>query len=117
MDHLVRFSTAGGRAGQHTADSLNEALQFVERLRNNEDVSDVHVFRMQEVPISFRTYYKVEVSADGDDAEGVGDDGRGPGQASASAGVGVPGAAPGNGQGVAGGEGPGEGGGRRLFSR
>lgn len=70
MDHLVRFNTAAGREAQHVADSLPEALKFVERLRNSEDVADVRVFRMQEVPISFRTYYKVEVSTDGEDAAG-----------------------------------------------
>lgn len=61
MDHLVTFKTAEGRDGNHTAASLDEAIRFVERLRNNEGASDVRVFRMQEVPIEFRTYFKVEV--------------------------------------------------------
>lgn len=61
MEHLVTFKTAEGRDGNHTAASLDEAIRFVERLRNNEGASDVRVFRMQEVPIEFRTYFKVEV--------------------------------------------------------
>lgn len=61
MDHLVTFRTAEGRDGNHTASSLDEALRFVERLRNNEGASDVRLFRMQEIPIEFRPYYKVEV--------------------------------------------------------
>lgn len=61
MDHLVTFRTAEGRDGSHTAESLDEALRFVERLRNNEGASDVRLFRMQEIPIEFKPYYKVEV--------------------------------------------------------
>lgn len=67
VEHLVTFQTAEGREGQHTAASLDEALQFVERLRNTEEASGVRVFRMQEVPIEFKTYFKVEVG------EGKGD--------------------------------------------
>lgn len=72
MQHLVKFETAEGREGQHTAASLNDALRFVERLRNNEDASDVRVFRLHEVPIEFKTYFKVELR--GDDAESEVDD-------------------------------------------
>lgn len=64
MDHLVKFTTDEGREGQHTAESLDDALRFVERLRNSETISEVRVFRMQEVPISFRTYFKVELAAE-----------------------------------------------------
>ena len=63
MQHLVRFTTAEGRDGSHTADSLDDALKFVERLRNTEEASEVRVFRLHEVPISFRAYYRVEVGA------------------------------------------------------
>lgn len=64
MDHLVRFTTDEGREGQHTAETLDDALRFVERLRNSEAISEVRVFRVQEVPISFRTYFKVELAAE-----------------------------------------------------
>lgn len=64
MEHLVRFTNDEGREGQHTADSLDDALRFVERLRNSEAVAEVRVFRMQEVPISFRTYFKVELAGE-----------------------------------------------------
>ncbi len=61
MEHLVRFTTAEGRDGHHYAESLDAALAFVERLRNSEEASDVRVFRLREVPIEFRAYYKVEI--------------------------------------------------------
>lgn len=64
MEHLVRFTTAEGRDGLHYADGLEEALRFVERVRNAEEAAQVRVFRLHEVPIQFRTYYKVELTAD-----------------------------------------------------
>ncbi len=63
MEHLVRFTTPEGREGQHPAESLDEALRFVERLRNAEGTSDVRLFRMQEVVFEFKPYYRVELSA------------------------------------------------------
>jgi len=61
VEHLVRFTTAEGRDAQHVAPSLEDALRFVERLRNTEETSVVRVFRLQEVPIAFKAYYKVEL--------------------------------------------------------
>jgi hypothetical protein len=63
VEHLVRFTSAEGRDGYHTAASLDDALKFVERLRNNEEVDRVRLFRLQEVPIEFKAYYKVELRA------------------------------------------------------
>lgn len=71
MEHLVTFKSAEGREGQHTAKTLEDALKFVERLRNHEGATDVRVFRMQEIPIEFKAYYKVELK--GGDAPGAED--------------------------------------------
>ena len=68
MEHLVRFTTTEGRDAQHVTTSLEDALRFVERLRNNEEASVVRVFRLQEVPIAFKTYYKVELRPGSEDA-------------------------------------------------
>lgn len=70
MEHQVRFLTAEGREAHHTAENLDEALRFVERLRNTEGATNVRVFRTQEIPIEFRTYYKVELRV----GEGGGED-------------------------------------------
>ena len=64
MPHMVIFRSAEGKPGYHQAESLDEAVRFVEHLRNQEGVSETHIFRMQEVPIEFKTYYKVEVGSD-----------------------------------------------------
>ena len=84
MPHMVVFRSTEGKPGYHQAEALEEAVRFVERLRNQEQVTEARIFRMQEVPIEFKTYYRVEVgagdeqppaappesdTADGDDAE------------------------------------------------
>lgn len=61
MEHLIRFKTAEGIDGSHSAYTLDDAIEFVERLRNNEDATDVHLYRMTEIPIEFKTYFRVEV--------------------------------------------------------
>jgi hypothetical protein len=61
VEHLVRFTTAEGRDGHHYATGLDEALKFVERLRNTEATSEVRLYRLQTVPIEFKAYYKVEL--------------------------------------------------------
>lgn len=61
MEHLVRFTTTEGRDAQHVAPSLDDALRFVERLRNNEEATVVRLFRLQEVPVAFKAYYRAEI--------------------------------------------------------
>ena len=61
MTHMVIFRHPEGKAGYHQAENVDDAVRFVERLRNQEHVTDARIFRMEEVPIEFRTYYKVEL--------------------------------------------------------
>ena len=61
VEHLVRFTTTEGRDAQHVAPSLDDALRFVERLRNNEETNEVRLYRLQEVPVAFKAYYRAEV--------------------------------------------------------
>lgn len=65
MEHLVRFTSPEGRDAYHQAANFDEALKFVERLRNNEGVDNVRLFRLHEIPLEFRAYYRVEVRPDG----------------------------------------------------
>jgi hypothetical protein len=60
---MVMFRSTDGKPGYHQAEALEDAVRFVERLRNQENVTEARIFRMQEVPIEFKTYYKVEVGA------------------------------------------------------
>jgi hypothetical protein len=61
VEHLVRFTTTEGRDAQHVAPSLDDALRFIERLRNNEEANVVRLYRLQEVPVAFKAYYRAEV--------------------------------------------------------
>ena len=61
MSFLVNFRSAEGKPGYHPADTLEEAIRFVEHLRNQEQVTDARVWRLQEVPLEVKTYYKVVV--------------------------------------------------------
>ena len=58
---MVIFRSPDGKPGYHQAETLDEAVGFVERLRNDDEVTDARVFRMDEVPIEFKVYYRVEV--------------------------------------------------------
>lgn len=58
---MVNFRSAEGKPGYHPTDSLEEAVRFVEHLRNQEQVSDARVWRLHEVPLEVKTYYKVVV--------------------------------------------------------
>lgn len=62
MTHMVMFRSAEGKPGYHHTESLDEAIGFVEHLRNQEQVPEARIFRMEEIPIAVKTYYKVEVS-------------------------------------------------------
>lgn len=62
MGHAIHYRTSQGEPRFEEVGSLEDALAQVERLRNDGGVSDVRVFR--EVPISFKTYYKVEVASE-----------------------------------------------------
>jgi hypothetical protein len=61
---MVIFRRPDGKPGYHQADSVDDAIRFVEMLRNQEKVTDARIFRMEEVPIEIRAYYKVEVAGE-----------------------------------------------------
>src|SRR3954454_2478706 len=62
MTHMVIFRRSEGKPGYHQAESVEDAIRFVEMLRNQENVSDTRIFRMEEVPIEIRTVFKVELA-------------------------------------------------------
>ena len=59
--HMVIFRGSDGKPGYHQIDGLDEAVRFVERLRNGENVDQARIFKMDEVGFSFRPYFKVEI--------------------------------------------------------
>lgn len=59
MQYLVRYRTPDGIDRYEEIATVEGAIALVERLRNEQGVSDVRVYR--QVPIEIRTYYKVVV--------------------------------------------------------
>ncbi|MCW2605802.1 MAG: hypothetical protein JWO60_495 [Frankiales bacterium] len=62
MDHVVFFSAHDGTPTYRRVSSLDDAVLLVEHLRNVEQVEDVAVCALTEVPLTVRAYYKVEVA-------------------------------------------------------
>ena len=63
MEHVVFFPGPDGSPSFRRLSSLDDAVRFVEHLRNVENVSEVSVHALAPVPLSFRPYYRVEVPA------------------------------------------------------
>lgn len=60
--YMVVFPAAQGKNGYHLAEELEEAIKFVEHLRNSEGVGEARLFRMTEIPLEVKAYYKVEIA-------------------------------------------------------
>ena len=69
MEHVVFHPGPDGSPAFRRFASLEEAVRYVEHLRNNEGMTEVSVHSLSPVPVAFRAYYKVEVPADGAVAE------------------------------------------------
>jgi hypothetical protein len=61
VEHVVFFSEEPGQPEFRRVADLDEAVRFVESLRNERGVVDVAVHALTPVPLSFRTWYRVEV--------------------------------------------------------
>ena len=64
MEHVVFYPALDGAPAFRRFSSLDDAVRFVEHLRNAEGVSEVSVHTLSPVPLAFRAYYKVEVPQD-----------------------------------------------------
>src|SRR5436190_19167175 len=61
-EHVVFFPASDGSPAFRRLSSLHEAVDFVEHLRNEQGMADVSVHSLAEVPLAFRTVYRVEVA-------------------------------------------------------
>ena len=61
MSHMVIYRTTDGQPGYHQTEVLDDAVAFVERLRNADGVDEARIFRMEEVEFDFKPYFRVEV--------------------------------------------------------
>ena len=63
MEHAVFYPGPDGAPAFRRFASVEEAVGFVEHLRNVEGVEDVSVQMLTPVPLAFRAYYRVEMPA------------------------------------------------------
>ena len=61
MSHMVIFQTPDGNPGYNQFETVDEAVRFVEKLRNEQDVENARMFALEEVKFEFKAYYKVEL--------------------------------------------------------
>jgi hypothetical protein len=61
MPFMVIYSTSDGTSQHERADAIDEAALVVERLRNQDGIEEVRMYRMEEISFAFRPYYKVEL--------------------------------------------------------
>ncbi|MGB8651089.1 MAG: hypothetical protein WCD35_10555 [Mycobacteriales bacterium] len=61
MEHVVFFPAHDGTPAFRRVGSLEDAVRLVEHLRNVEGVNEVSVHALNEVPLAFKPYYRVEV--------------------------------------------------------
>jgi hypothetical protein len=66
MEHVVFFPAHDGSPAFRRLSTLEDAVRFVEHLRNTEGVDQVSVHSLTEVPLAFKAYYRVEMPLDGE---------------------------------------------------
>src|SRR5690242_14300894 len=59
---MVIFRTTDGKPAYHQTEALDDAVRFVEHLRNEEQVTDARIFTMTEVALEFKVHWRVEVA-------------------------------------------------------
>jgi hypothetical protein len=61
MEHVVFFPAHDGTPAFRRVSNLEDAVRLVEHLRNVENVAELSVHALTEVPLSFKAVYKVEM--------------------------------------------------------
>lgn len=59
MAHMVIFQGTDGSPGYHQCEGIDDAVKFVEELRNDRGIDRARIFRMEEVEFEFRPYWFV----------------------------------------------------------
>lgn len=58
---MVIFQTPDGNPGYNQFETIEEAVRFVEVLRNEQGVENARMFALEEVQFDFKPYYRVEL--------------------------------------------------------
>jgi hypothetical protein len=69
VEHVVFFPAPDGTPAFRRLATVDDAARFVEHLRNVENVSEASVHTLTEVPLAFKTWYRVEIPNSSEGAE------------------------------------------------
>jgi hypothetical protein len=58
---MVIFQTPDGNPGYNQFETIDEAVRFVEVLRNEQGVENARMFALEEVKFDFKPYFRVEI--------------------------------------------------------
>src|SRR5205085_10916851 len=59
---MVSYRDSEGKQSYHETEELNDAIAYVEHLRNDEAVDHARIFKLDEVSFEFRPYFRVEIA-------------------------------------------------------
>ena len=63
MSHMVIFQTPDGSPGYNQFETVEEAVDFVEKLRNDQSIENARMFALEEIKFELKPYFKVELQA------------------------------------------------------
>ncbi len=61
--HMVIFQNPDGHPGYNQFESVEEAVAFVEKLRNEQSIESIRIFELNELKFDLKPYYKVQMQA------------------------------------------------------
>jgi hypothetical protein len=61
--HMVIFQNPDGDTGYNQFDSIDGAVSFVEKIRNDQGIDSIRIFELEEVKFDLKPYYRVELQA------------------------------------------------------
>src|SRR4051812_24002274 len=63
VSHMVIFQTPDGNPGYNQFETVEEAVEFVEKLRNDQGIDNARMFALEEIKFDLKPYYRVELQA------------------------------------------------------
>ena len=60
--HMVSYRDSEGKQSYHETAELNDAIAYVEHLRNDEAVEHARIYKMDELNFEYRPYFRVEIA-------------------------------------------------------
>ena len=62
MSHMVIFQTPDGNPGYNQFETVDESIGFVEKLRNEQNVLNARIFKLEELKFEFKPYFRVQLA-------------------------------------------------------